>query len=239
MTTIVDVLNRIARHCSISAPSSWVTATADEHVEIRDDFMRETVDDLLDRVDWPQPIGAQTTVTGTGVSSYALPADFRRLQRNPFSVYDTQLDAPGIPVTTDGDWVELLDSGIAGADRFFRLTGYDGAYEIEVESALDTGDTITVSYVTNSWMATAGGTVGNMFTAEDDVLVLPARLIEVGTIWRWRERKGLPFQDKYTEFNMLIGRYLNDIRGRRSVSFKSQKPMRWQDRIPAYIPPAP
>lgn len=239
MTTIVSVLNRIARHCSVTAPSSWVTAVADEHVEIRDDFLRETVDDLLDRVDWPQPIGAQTIITGTGVSTYALPAAFRRFQRNPFSVYDDQLDVPGIPVTTDGDWVELLDSGVAGADRFYRLTGYEGAYTLEVESALDTGDTMTLSYVSNNWMASAGGTVGDMFTAEDDVLVLPPRLIEVGTIWRWRERKGLPFQDKYSEFNLLLGRYLNDIRGRRSVSFKGKKPVRWQDRIPAYIPPAP
>lgn len=238
MTTVVDVLNRIARHCSISAPSSWVTATADEHVEIRDDFMRETVDDLLDRVDWPQPVGAQEIITGTGVATYALPASFRRLQRNPLSVYDALLNAPCVPITTDGDWVQLLDSGVSGADRFYRLTGYEGAYEIEVDAALEAGSDLTISYVSNNWKATAAGVVGNAFTAEDDVLILPARLVEVGTIWRWRERKGLPFEDKNTEFNMLLGRYLNDIRGRRSVTFTTKKPVRWQDRIPAYIPSA-
>jgi hypothetical protein len=239
MATVVDVLNRIARHCSIQAPSSWITATDDEYVEIRDDFLRETVDDLLDRVDWPQPIGAQVTITGTGLATYALPADFRRLQRNPYSVYDENLDAPGIPVTTDGDWVELLDSGIAGADRFFRIKGYDGNWSIEFESAPDTGNEIILSYVSNNWKATAGGVLGDMLTAADDVLTLPARLVEVGTIWRWRERKGLPFQDKYTEFNVLLSRYLNDVRGNRAVSFKRGKPVRWQDRVPAFIPPAP
>ncbi len=238
MTLIVDVLNRIARHCSISSPSSWITATADEYVEIRDDFLRETVNDLLDRVDWPQPIGGQETITGTGVASYALPAAFRRLQRNRFSVYDDNLDAPCIPVATDGDWVELLDSGIAGADRFYRLTGYDGAWEIEFEAALDTGNTVVLSYVSNNWKATAGGTAGSMFTAADDVLLLPDRLVETGTIWRWRERRGLPFQDKYSEFNVLLSRYFNDVRGRRSTSFKRGKPVRWQDRIPAFIPSA-
>ncbi len=237
MALVVDVLNRIARHCSIQAPPSWITATADEYVEIRDDFLRETVDDLLDRVDWQRPIGAQVTITGTGVASYALPADFRRLQRNPYSVYDEQLDSPGIPVTSDGDWVELLDSGIAGADRFFRLTGYDGAWSIEFESPPTTD--IVISYVTKNWMATAGGTVGNIFTDATDVLILPERLVEAGTVWRWRERKGLPFQDKYQEFNVLLARYLNDARGIRSVSFKSRRSVRWQDRIPAFIPPAP
>lgn len=237
MALVVDVLNRIARHCSIQAPSSWITATADEYLEIRDDFLRETVDDLLDRVDWQQPIGAQTTITGTGVASYALPSDFRRLQRNPYSVFDEQLDSPGIPVTSDGDWVELLDSGIAGADRFFRLTGYDGNWSIEFESPPTTD--IVISYVSKNWMATAGGTVGSTFTAADDVLILPDRLVEVGTIWRWRERKGLPFADKYQEFNVLLARYLNDARGIRSVSFKSKRHVHWADRIPAFIPPAP
>lgn len=236
MTLIVDVLNRIARHCSISAPSSWITATADEYLEIRDDFWRECVDDLLDRVDWPQPVGAQVTITGTGVATYALPADFRRLQRNAYSVYDVQLDAPGIPVATDGDWVELLDSGIAGADRFYRLLGYDGAWEIEFEGAPDTD--ITLSYVSKNWMATGDGVVGSAFTADDDVLILPDRLVEVGTIWRWRERRGLPFQDKYNEFTALLARYHNDVRGRRKVSFNRKKPMRWQDRVPAFIPSA-
>lgn len=236
MALIVDVLNRIARHCSIQAPSSWLTATADEYVEIRDDFLRETVNDLLDRVDWPSPIGAQTTISGTGVATYNLPADFRRLQRNPYSVYDDQLDAAGIPISTDGDWVELLDSGIAGADRFFRLAGYEGAFTIEFEGAPDSD--IIISYVSSNWMATEAGVVGDSFTSATDVLVLPDRLVEVGTIWRWRERKGLPFQDKYTEFNMLLGRYLNDLRGRRSVSFKRGKAMRWTDRIPAFIPPS-
>lgn len=236
MALIVDVLNRIARHCSIQTPSSWLTATADEYVEIRDDFLRETVNDLLDRVDWPAPIGAETTISGTGVATYTLPANFRRLQRNPFSVYDQNLQTYCIPVTTDGDWVELLDSGIAGADRFYRLSGYDGAYSIEFEAAPSSD--ITVSYVSNNWMATDAGVEGENFTSATDVLILPDRLVEIGTIWRWRERKGLPFQDKYTEFNMLLGRYLNDLRGRRHVSFRKKKPVKWTDRIPAFIPSA-
>jgi hypothetical protein len=151
-------------------------------------------------------------------------------------VFDEQLDQPGVPITTDGDWVELKDSGIAGSERFYRLTGYEGNFSI---SFLEfPSSDIVLSYVTNNWKATAAGVVGDMFTSEDDVVILPDRLLETGTIWRWRERKGLPFEDKYAEFNLLLGRYLNDIRGRRVTSFKRGKPQRWQDRIPAFIPPS-
>ena len=50
MTTVVEALNRIARQCSIKAPSSWVSATRDDHVSLRDDFLNETVEDILERV---------------------------------------------------------------------------------------------------------------------------------------------------------------------------------------------
>ena len=55
-TPITEVLDRIARQCNVTPPSSWVTASRYDHVELRDDILLETVDDLLDRVDWPSPI---------------------------------------------------------------------------------------------------------------------------------------------------------------------------------------
>ena len=179
MATVVDVLNRIARHCSLQSPSSWITTNEDQFVEIRDDFLRETVDDLLDRVDWPSPISAQQIIAGTGVATYTLPANFRRFQRNPLSVYDEQLQTACVPVVTDGDWVDLLQSGIAGSERFYRLAGYPGNWTIEFEGAPSSN--VILSYVTNNWMVTAGGVKGNMLTADTDELLLPDRLVEVGT----------------------------------------------------------
>lgn len=234
MTTVVSVLTRVARQVSIAAPSSWVTATDDEYAEIRDDFLRQTCDDLLDRVDWPSPIGITYTVTGTGAEEYALPANFRRLQRHPYSVYDSQLDQAGVPVTTEGEWVEIEDSGMTGAIRYFRIFGYDGAYQIGFLPVPSTD--ITLSYITTRWMVSSGGTFGNMLSAEDDILLLPDRLVETGIVWRWRERKGLPFQDKYMEHEALLARASNDVKGRRTISFGSRKHVRWQDRVPAVIP---
>lgn len=232
---ITDSLTRAARQCSIRAPSSWVTATSMEHMEIRDDFLVDTADDILDRVDLPSPIGAQTTVTGTGVETYALPADFKRMQRDRLSVYDTLYDDGAIPVTSDGAWTELDQLGITGAQRYYRVTGYDGAFSISLQTELATGDTVIVHYVSTSWTALNG--IGKAsFTDPDDILLLPNRLVEAGIIWRWRERKGLPFQDKFSEYEALMARLANDSRGRRTVSLGGKKLVRWQDRVPAYIP---
>ena len=240
MTTVVEALNRIARQCSIKAPSSWVSATRDDHVSLRDDFLSETVEDILERVDLPSPIGAQTTITGTTAETYDLPANFVRLHRDDFAVYDKNLDRACIPITTDGEYTYIKDQGTAGVVRYFKTNGYytgsAGGFTISFYDEPDAGTELVISYSTPYWMATSGGVAGDMFTAEDDVLLLPRRVVEAGTVWRWRERKGLPYLDKYNEYEALIARLSNDKRARRVVAMGERPTVRWQDLVPAVIP---
>ena len=237
MTTIVEALNRIARQCSINVPSSWVTATRDDHVELRDDFMQETLTDITDRLDLPTPISGRFELDGTGVEAYDLPADFKRLQRNPNAVYDVSQDRPCVPISRDGDWELLKDTGTAGVVRYFRLSGYEGNYQISFWNVPSSSIKTIVSYVSTAWMANAAGTAGAAFTDETDVLIFPRRVVEAGTVWRYRERRGLPYLDKYNEYEALLARLSNDSRSRRTVSFgEPDNTVRWQDQIPAFIP---
>lgn len=243
MTTIVEALGRIARQCSIKAPSSWVTATRDDHVELRDDFLSETVDDILDRVDLPSPVGAQVTLStltsstnADGSRTFELPTQFKRLHRDNLAVYDVEQDRPCVPVTSDGMFDFIADTGTAGVVHYYQLAGYDENYTLTFYDDPGSDSFIIVSYSTNYWMATSGGTVGSMFTAEDDVLILPRRVVESGTVWRYRERRGLPYIDKYNEYEALIARLSNDRRGRRKINMGEPESVRWQDLVPAFIP---
>lgn len=244
MALVTAALNRIARQTSVAVPSSWVTASQTAQVEIRDDFVRETVDDILDRLDLPSPVGAQTTLTGgdgttqaDGSERFTLPSNFRRIQRDQLALYDVDQDRPCIPVTNAGEWSMLTDIGAAGAIKYYRTQGYDGNYTIDIYNAPGTGSQVKVAYITNNWLATAGGTVGDTLANEDDVLLLPNRIIEVGAVWRFRERRGLPYEDKYSEYEALIARLSNDSRNRRSINFgETNKDIRWQDLVPAFIP---
>lgn len=243
MTLITDALNRIARQCSITPPTSWLTSTVTGIVELRDDFLLETVDDITDRINLPSPIGKQQTLTGTGTlnadgsETFTLNADFKRLQRGELAVYDQRQDRAVVPITDDGQWTFLTDIGASGVVKHYRLAGYDGAYTIDIYNPPGTGDTITVSYCSNLWMATSAGVAGSAFTAATDVLLLPRRIVEAGTVWRFRERKGLDFQGKYQEYEALLARLSNDTRGRRSIHMgEPDRDVRWQDMIPAFIP---
>lgn len=239
MATVVDVLARAARMCSVPQPSSWIAATSNEHVELRDDFLQETVYDILDRVDLPAPCGAQTTITGDGSETYALPDDFRRMQRDGWAVYETTTTRrAGIPITDDGQWTHLKTIGTAGGDRYYRVTGYDGNWDISFYRNPGAGESITVSYITNNWMANAAGTAGSELTVETDVLLLPREIVQDGIVWRFRQRRGLPYQDARMAYEAKLARLSNDSRGRRKIVFGDTMQTRppWDVPVPDFIP---
>lgn len=236
MTTIVDVLKRAARQCSVDEPSSWISTVQDDQVELRDDHLRETVEDIAMTVDCAAPVGAKYDLAGDGSESYDLPAAFLKLHRDELAVYDATLDRPCIPSTKRGAYTMLKDLGHAGIVRHYRLEGYEGNWSIFFEEPPATGTTINIHYNTNLWAATAAGAAKATFTDATDVILFPRRLVETGIVWRWRERKGLDHLDKYNEYQTLMAQFSNQTRMRTKISFGGQRAVRWQDMVPSTIP---
>lgn len=240
-TTVKAAMDRAARECSITPPSSWINATQLHHVELRDDFLSETVDELLDRIDWPSPVGKVYDLTGDGSEDYSLPSDFKRLARDEMAVYETTTTRrAGIEVTSDGDWEHLKQIGSAGAFRYYRIHGYEGAWQIGLYREPSSSVSLKISYVSTLWKATSGGTAGSSWTDATDLLLLPRRLVELGVVWRFRRRKGLPYTEQLNEYEMRVSRAANDGRGRRTIQFgegsQEFKPMRVP--VPDTIPSA-
>lgn len=238
MTLLVDILGRAARQCSVNIPSSWLTVTGQTGLEILD-FLDQTVTDIRDRVNLTAPMSQTAEIVGTGAETYPLPADFHRLQRGALSVYERLRTRRGCtPVTDDGQWLYLQEFGQGGADRFYRLQGYPGAWTISFQSPLASGLTVAVNYVTANWLV-AAGEYKPAFTADEDVCLLPRELVETGIVWRFRQRKGFEYGDVMARHEVLMGRYENDSRTIRRVDFGSHPTLGPFDvSVPDYIPSA-
>lgn len=239
MPTVAEVMNDVADECSVNPPNSWITATTLSYRDLKR-FLRKTVDELLDRIDWPDPITKDVVITGTGVAAYNLPSDFKRLTRDQWCVYETTTTRrAGIPVTTNGDWTFLQDVGSAGGDRYYRTSGDEqNGYQIEFFRALETSAGVTVSYVSNNWLSVSGSE-GSIWTDPAAVLLLPRELIEMGCVWRFRRRKGLPFADRLNEYEGKLARLANDARQIKRINF-GETPERhpWDIPVPDFIPSA-
>ena len=237
MTLLVDILARIARQTSVTPPSSWLTATDATSMEIMD-FLDETVQDVRDRLDAVGPMSKNATITGTGAESYSLPADMVRLHRTPLAVYEQQRTRRGcVPINDDGTWQYMKDVGSAGAYRYFRLRGHAENWTIDFMRPLESGVTVIVGYMSTIWIKN-GTEEKATFTSATDDSMLPRRLVETGTIWRFRRRAGLQYDDVQREYEVEMAKLSNDARTRRFVAFGTT-PTRapWDVPLPDYIPP--
>jgi len=240
MVAITDVLDSVAREARIGTPASWLTDEDEDYELIAKNFLREVAEELLARLDLPQPISQQTVITGDGTEDYDLPTNFLRLQRDATAVYETTTTRrAGVPISDDGVWTHIKQVGTAGGARFYRIRGYDGAFEIDFYDTPGSNVSITVHYVSKNWMVSSGGTYGSEFTDPDDILLIPRRPVELGILWRYRRDKGLFYDDIKSEFEAYVTRLINDSRQIKSISFANDptpdaKVMRVP--VPDYIP---
>lgn len=234
---IAEYMNIAAIECAIPRPASWVSATGTNEVLVRA-LLDDTARELVRRNDWKQ-LTANHSVSGTGVSTYALPSDFDRLGAGDNAVYENSPNRrPCTPVASDGDWNELLNHNWAGSWRYYRLNGSD----IDFFQALPSGSTVTVSYVSKNWKRdSVGAAAGNTWAADTDLSLLPGHLLQLGVIWRFRRHQGLQYLDRKVEYEAEVARAIADDRPIVKVAFDT---LRANPRdpfsipVPDYIPPA-
>lgn len=247
MTRITAILDRAARQCSITPPDSWITTSTLAHVEMRDDFLLETIEELHKRLDWGSPIARQVTIKGDGVTEdHALPSDFVRITREPNAVYqNVNNQRRGYSMLRDGDWTELKTFGTGGGNLFYKIQGYEGNYTISLYPTLSAGapggfsDGVVVSYISTRWTVNEFGAYSDVFDDPNEDTIFPRRILELGIVWRFRRRKGLPFEDVLAEYESWIAVKANENRGNMVVSTgpsanEDTHPMRVP--VPDYIP---
>jgi hypothetical protein len=156
-------------------------------------------------------------------------------------VYETTTTRRGcIGVPSNGAWTYLKETGSAAGDRFYRISGNeDDGFSISFFQPLEATHSVTVSYVSKNWQSVAGVASAD-WTNNDAVLLLPARIVELGVIWRFRQRKGMPYADRQADYELRMARIINDGRTIRSVDMgggsNDGHPMRVP--VPDFIPSA-
>lgn len=240
MSKVSEVMDDVALECATSVPNSWISAATTRTYAEFHSILRITARELLDRADWPNPVTKDAVIAGTDAETYDLPADFRRLTFDDDTVFETtRTRGSAIPVTSNGAWTALKLYGSAGGERYYRTSGDDSSgFDISFYRPLETGASIAVSYVAQNWLR-SGGNPADTWATVDDTLLLPDELIRLGCVWRFKRRKGFPYQDIMNEYEAKLARLANESRGKRTICFGDKEPgLPMRVPVPDVIPSA-
>lgn len=178
--TVETVLNNVLLEIGNDRTSAQITATDYEMRQIKA-FMDAAGRDLAARAEWS---GLFTAATATGASEN-LPADFWKMPES--GDVRTSGGAEVRAVTSPELWAFLAEN--PSTEYFYHLRGGQILFSPELPAG-----NATYTYISNSWC-----TGGTSITQNSNTVVFPERLLELGTIWRWKRQKSLPYDDYISE----------------------------------------
>lgn len=168
----------------------------------------ETAEDIAKSHDW-QALRVLYTLTGDGSTTYySLPDDYDRLLINAY-VQSTRSRIPLARARDQNQWLDFLVSAVLAYPGYWIILGG----QMQILPALGSSETAKFYYMTTKWAEDSGGTAKTSFEADTDVFRLPERLLRLGLIWRYRQRKGLEYGEDMANYEKAFAQEAARDRG--------------------------
>lgn len=183
--TAETVLTNVLLEIGIDNPSAQLTSSDFSIRQIKA-MMNAAGKDIARRAEWSRLY--KTFSIAGGLSESVLPSDFQEMAEKGAVRLNKAGFYPVRPVIAPEQWAFL--TARPSTQPYYHLA----AGKILFSPALD-DDGAIVRYVSKNWVEGKPE-----ITQNGDNLLVPERLVEKGTIWRWKRQKGLPYDDILAEF---------------------------------------
>lgn len=179
------VLENVLVEIGLDLPGVQIASDLFAMKQIRS-FMDATGDDVSRRTEWSR-LYEDLTVPGA-VASVALPDNFQQLAERGAVRINKAGFHPSRGVVAPETWAFLTARPSAQPHHHLQGGQLHFSPALPAEGAL-------VRFVSSQWV------VGrDKIEQNADTFLIPERLLEKGTIWRWKRQKGLPYDDILAEY---------------------------------------
>ena len=80
------------------------------------------------------------------------------------------------------------------------------------------GQTCAFEYISRNWLTKSVGGTSSFWTNDADTPLLDDQLIVSGTIWRWKQIKGLDYSEDYAKYERRINDRMSKDGGKDKLS---------------------
>lgn len=187
--TLLSVVKDVCLAVGVAVPQSVFTniannRTMQEMLSLANEMAQRIA---YDHRDWTRLKKTQTYV-GTGTqTAFPLPADYQRLLLTSNVWRSTSTQQPMMFIADTDEWLNRRNSGI-GNTAWGEWTIIGG--DMLIFPPLTVEQTAYFAYLHKNCIALASGGFGNEFQSDNGVFVLGERLLKLGMIVEWKQRKG-------------------------------------------------
>lgn len=205
--TILSVIQEACKAVGLDVPDAVASATDRRYVEMLS-VANEMAERIAGGADW-QALSTIGTFTGDGsATEFDLPSNYDRMPAKA-QMWSSSLSAPLSHIEGLDRWLGL---DVQSFDFVVHAwTIYGG--KVHIKPALATGVTAKFFYISNGFVVPASGANKSAFTADEDTFILDERLLKLGIIWRWKERKGLDYAESMADYEEALQRRVAKDKG--------------------------
>lgn len=192
--TVLSVARDVCLMIGLDQPETLMGSTDREYAELAR-IARDTAWAICTAFDW-QVLQQINTYTGDGVTTaFDLPADYNRMLENA-QLWSSRWIWAFNHIANPDEWLEMLVVPYTFINGNWSIFGG----QIHFLPVMQSTETIKFFYVTKNIVSATDGTPKETFTDDEDTLRVAEKLLELGMIWKWRESKGLPYDEARSNF---------------------------------------
>lgn len=195
----LQIIQTACKRIGILAPNAAVTSTDQQILQLVA-ICEEEGQDQANRYPWEclQTEALFTTVAAQAQTTLAAVAPGLSYVVND-TIWNRTLRRPVYGPKSAQDWQQSKAMQINGPFNAFRII----ADVINFYPSPVAGQICAFEYISQNWITTTGST-SSVWTNDADTPKLNDQLIVMGTIWRWKQAKGLDYAEDFAKYERRI-----------------------------------
>lgn len=211
--SLLTIIQAAAREVGVTAPST-VIGNSDPQVAELLAIAQEEGFDLMRRGTWQILDKTQTFVAvAQTIQTAAIPSDFDRFVQETF--WNRTRKRPLYGPVTSQEWQNLIAWTSSPVVDTFRYV----QNQIWITPNPSAGDTMAYEYISQNWCQSAGSVGKSAWSVDTDTGVLSEGIMTYGVVWRFKQKKGLPFQAVYDMWDSRCKQALVSDMPQRTINF--------------------
>lgn len=209
-----------ARLIGIPAPSSVIGNTDPQVAELlacaQDegfDLMRGGTWQVLMTVQQFSAVATAVSGTNYAIQTGAVPTNYDRFVQETF--WNRTRKRPLYGPVTPQEWENLVAWTSSPVVDTFRFVGSN----IWIIPAPVSGDNMAYEFISKNWCQNASGTAQPQWEADTDTGILDENIMKLGVVWRFKQKKGLPFMADYDKWDARARQALVQDMPQRTINF--------------------